>query len=96
MTASSLPYRLFVGIDIAAKTCAVSWMSAPSRPSRAITIEQTPRGFAELPPGTDTYQYTTRITMPWAARGYLSPASRARMIAWARSATWSLLKIWVM
>ena len=48
MTASSLPYRLFVGIDIAAKTCAVSWMSASSTPSRAITIEQTPRGFAEL------------------------------------------------
>jgi hypothetical protein len=48
MTASSLPYRLFVGIDIAAKTCAVSWMSASSTPSRAITIEQTQRGFAEL------------------------------------------------
>ena len=48
MTTSSLPYRLFVGIDIAAKTCAVSWMSASSTPSRAITIEQTPRGFAEL------------------------------------------------
>lgn len=48
MTVSSLPYRLFVGIDIAAKTCAVSWMSASSTPSRAISIEQTPRGFAEL------------------------------------------------
>jgi transposase len=48
MTASSLPYRLFVGIDIAAKTCAVSWMSASSTPSRAITIEQTPLGFVEL------------------------------------------------
>jgi transposase len=48
MTASSLPYQLFVGIDIAAKTCTVSWMSASSTPSRAITIEQTPRGFAEL------------------------------------------------
>jgi hypothetical protein len=48
MTASSLPYRLFVGIDIAAKTCTVSWTSASSTPSRAITIEQTPRGFTEL------------------------------------------------
>lgn len=48
MTAPSLPYRLFVGIDIAAKTCTVSWMFASSTPSRAITIEQTPRGFAEL------------------------------------------------
>jgi hypothetical protein len=35
MTASSLPYRLFVGLDIAAKTCAVSWMSPSSTPSRA-------------------------------------------------------------
>ncbi len=48
MAALSPPYRLFVGIDIAAKTCAVSWMSASSSPSRAITIEQTQRGFAEL------------------------------------------------
>lgn len=48
MAASSSLYRLFVGIDIAAKTCAVSWMSASSTPSRAITIEQTQRGFAEL------------------------------------------------
>jgi transposase len=48
MTASSLAYRLFVGIDISAKTCAVAWISAASPPSRAITIEQTPRGFAEL------------------------------------------------
>ena len=48
MTSSSLPYRLFVGIDIAAKTCAVSWMSVSSTPSRAITIEQTPRGAALL------------------------------------------------
>ena len=34
MTVSSLPYRLFVGIDIAAKKGAVSWMTASSIPSR--------------------------------------------------------------
>jgi transposase len=48
MATSSVPYRLFVGIDIAAKTCAVAWTSASSQPSRAITIDQTPRGFTLL------------------------------------------------
>lgn len=48
MATSSVPARLFVGIDIAAKTCAVSWMRLSSQPARAITIDQTPRGFTEL------------------------------------------------
>lgn len=43
-----LPYRLFVGIDIAAATCAVASMREGDTPSRAITIEQTTSGFAEL------------------------------------------------
>src|SRR3954452_3610147 len=41
-------YRLFVGIDIAASTCAVSWMRPSAQPTRAITIKQTPAGFADL------------------------------------------------
>jgi transposase len=41
-------YRLFVGIDVAATTCAVSWMYPGSQPARAITIKQTPAGFADL------------------------------------------------
>jgi transposase len=41
-------YRLFVGIDVAARTCAVSWMAPQAQPTRAITIKQTPAGFAEL------------------------------------------------
>ena len=41
-------YRLFVGIDIAAMTCAVSWMALQAQPTRAITIKQSPAGFAEL------------------------------------------------
>ena len=40
--------RLFVGIDVAATTCAVSWMRPNAPPRRAITIRQTPAGFADL------------------------------------------------
>lgn len=48
MAHASSPYRLFVGIDVAARTCAVSWMAPDSQPTRAITIKQTPAGFADL------------------------------------------------
>jgi transposase len=41
-------YRLFVGIDVAATTCAVSWMRPDAQPARAITIKQTAAGFADL------------------------------------------------
>ena len=48
MTPSSPTYRLFVGIDGAATTCAVAWMRPNAQPTRAITIKQTPAGFADL------------------------------------------------
>jgi transposase len=41
-------YRLFVGIDVAASSCAVSWMRPGAQPTRAISIKQTPAGFADL------------------------------------------------
>ena len=47
--APTLPvYRLFVGIDVAATSCAVAWMHPTTQPSRAITIDQTATGFADL------------------------------------------------
>src|SRR6476660_2202395 len=48
MTYASSHYRLFVGVDVAATTCAVAWMHATTTPSRAITIDQTAAGFAAL------------------------------------------------
>jgi len=48
MARTSSHYRLFVGIDVAATTCAVAWMQATSQPSRAISIDQTAAGFAAL------------------------------------------------
>lgn len=42
------PYQLFVGIDIAAATAAVAWMSFGASPSRSLTIEQTAQGYAQL------------------------------------------------
>ena len=48
MARSSSQYRLFVGIDVAATSCAVSWMRPGAQPARAFTIKQTPAGFAEL------------------------------------------------
>ena len=48
MVHTSSRYRLFVGIDVAASTCAVSWMALQAQPTRAILIKQTPAGFADL------------------------------------------------
>jgi transposase len=48
MARSSSHYRLFVGIDVAATTCAVAWMHATTSPSRTISIDQTAAGFAAL------------------------------------------------
>ena len=48
MAPSPPAYRLFVGIDVAATTCAVSWMQLTTLPSRAVSIHQTPAGFLDL------------------------------------------------
>jgi transposase len=48
MLPHSPTYRLFVGIDVGATTCAVAWMRPNTQPTRAITITQTPAGFADL------------------------------------------------
>jgi transposase len=42
------PYRLFVGIDIAAKTLTATWLEPGGSPSRPLILEQTPQGFASL------------------------------------------------
>jgi transposase len=47
-TPSSPPYRLFVGIDIAALTAQAAWLSPGTTVTRAMTIDQTPQGFADL------------------------------------------------
>ena len=44
----SVPYELFVGIDIAAATASAAWQTSEKKPGKAITIEQTPEGFATL------------------------------------------------
>jgi transposase len=41
-------YRLFVGVDIAATTATVAWREPGGSVGRAITIEQSPQGFAAL------------------------------------------------
>jgi len=42
------PYRLFAGIDIAATTFTAVWIAPGATPSRALTLDQTPHGFATL------------------------------------------------
>ena len=42
------PYRLFVGVDIAAKTASVAWLTPTEQSPRSWTIKQTPAGRAEL------------------------------------------------
>jgi transposase len=47
----SLPdtsYQLFVGVDIAAVTATVAWQTGQQKPSKPITIEQTPECFDSL------------------------------------------------
>lgn len=42
------PHQLFVGVDSAATSATVAWMTAATAPSRPFTIDQTPHGFAAL------------------------------------------------
>jgi len=41
-------YQLFVGVDIAAETVTAAWQASKQKPSKPITLEQTPEGFASL------------------------------------------------
>src|SRR5258708_39040279 len=45
---SDATYQLFVGVDIAAVTATVAWQVGQHKPSKPITIEQTPEGFDSL------------------------------------------------
>src|SRR5690348_8393829 len=42
------PYQLFVGVDIAAATATVAWQEPHKKPSKSITVKQTPEGFSSL------------------------------------------------
>jgi transposase len=44
----TVPYELFVGVDIAAATATVAWQLPKQKPSKPITIEQAPEGFSSL------------------------------------------------
>jgi hypothetical protein len=41
-------YQLFVGVDIAAATATVAWQGPKPKPSKPLTLEQTPEGFSSL------------------------------------------------
>jgi transposase len=45
---TSCRYQLFAGIDVAAATATAAWMHPNGRPSRPITIAQTPKGYDTL------------------------------------------------
>jgi transposase len=45
---SDTSYHLFVGVDIAAVTATVAWQAGQHKPSKSLTIEQTPEGFASF------------------------------------------------
>ncbi len=48
MEITPAPPKLFVGVDIAATTATITWVTPGTKPSRPFTIAQTPQGFAEL------------------------------------------------
>ncbi len=48
MMSDSTLYHLYVGVDVAAQTVTVAWMEPGGRPSPALTVAQTPSGFAAL------------------------------------------------
>ena len=43
-----VPYRLYVGVDIAAETFVAAWLAPGGKPDTPFTGEQTPTGFAAL------------------------------------------------
>ncbi|MBA2681745.1 MAG: transposase [Ktedonobacteraceae bacterium] len=45
---SGVIYSLFVGIDIAATTASVAWISLGNKVTRALNIDQSPQGFSIL------------------------------------------------
>ena len=45
---SGVTYSLFVGIDIAATTASVAWISTGNKVTRALSIDQSPQGFSIL------------------------------------------------
>ncbi len=45
---SGVTYSLFVGIDIAATTASVAWISSGTKVTRALTIDQSLQGFSTL------------------------------------------------
>ncbi len=45
---SGVMYSLFVGIDIAATTASVAWISPGNKVTRALSIDQSPQGFSIL------------------------------------------------
>ena len=45
---SGVTYSLFVGIDIAATTASVAWISPGNKVTRALSIDQSPQGFSIL------------------------------------------------
>jgi len=47
-TATEAAYRLFVGVDIAAATATVVWLSMGGKSTRPVQIAQTPQGYADL------------------------------------------------
>jgi transposase len=47
-TASSADYRLFIGIDVAAKTFTASWTTDRVQYARAVTLDQTAAGLAQF------------------------------------------------
>lgn len=48
MAASAWSYELVVGVDIAATSATVSWLTSGQQPCRPITIAQTPQGYTAL------------------------------------------------
>ena len=45
---SGVTYSLFVGIDMAATTASVAWISPGNKVTRSLTIDQSPQGFHML------------------------------------------------
>ena len=61
--APSGTYKLFVGIDIAAATATVAWLTLGGAVSRPVTIDQTPHGFALLRDRLAALGYTPGETL---------------------------------
>ena len=102
MTAAPVPYQLFVGIDVAAKSFTGTWTQDRQHYARSVTFDYTPSGISQLQASLQattvapaetlivleaTGSYWITLAVSLHSAGFaISIANPAQIHAWARKA----------